>query len=89
MEGQNAGVETEEGVPAQHFDVSILEEEGVMGRYCCRVDGGLVVRSVYHREVGQSGNANGRRVSDGGFVKFWFPGGEYGWRREALPATLP
>ena len=56
MEGQNSGVDTEEYVLAQHFDVPVLEVEGLVR--CCsrRVDGRLVIRSVCDRRV------NGRLI---------------------------
>ena len=70
---------TEERVPAQHFDVPVVEVEGIMQIYGRRVDGRLVIGSVCYRgvdgrlviggicdcEVGQSGDADGRRLSDG------------------------
>jgi len=66
-------VDTEEGVPAQHFHVPILEVEGFMqsryrwvnGRLVEKggVDGGLIIRRICDREVGQSGNADGWRLS--------------------------
>ena len=51
MEGQDAGVNTEERVSAQHFDVPILEIELVMGSYGCGVDGRLVIGSICNGEV--------------------------------------
>lgn len=66
MEGKNAGVDAEEGVPTQYFNVPVLDIEGVMGCYRRRIDGGLVIWGVGDGEVGQGGDANGRRLSDGG-----------------------
>ena len=64
MEGQGADVDTEQRVPAQYFDVPIVKVEGFM-RSCGRgVDGRFVVRGICD-EVGQSGSAGGRRMSDG------------------------
>jgi hypothetical protein len=65
VEGQDAGVDTEQCVPAQHFHVPVLEVEGLMRGYGRGVDGRLVIRSICDREVGQSGDADGWRLSDG------------------------
>ena len=65
---------TEKSVPAQHFHVPVLEVEGLMLSYRrrvdgkllvgsirgCGVDGKVVVSSICSREVGESGDANGR-----------------------------
>ena len=70
---------TEEGVSTQHSHVPVLEIEGSMRNYgrgidgglviggnCdCGVDGRFVIRNVCDGEVGQTGSADGRRVSDG------------------------
>ena len=70
---------TEECVPAQHFCVPVFEVEGLMRSRGCEVSGKLIVRNLRVRgvsgrfviggicdgEVGQSGNTDGRRVSDG------------------------
>ena len=70
---------TEECVPAQHFCVPVFEVEGLMRSRGCEVNGKLIVRSLRVRgvsgrlvvgcicngEVGQSGNADGWRVSNG------------------------
>jgi hypothetical protein len=141
-------VDTEQRIPAQHFHVPVLEVECLMpgcghgvidGRPVVRntgVDGRLVIGSICDREVGQGGNAEGRRMSSrrcrdhsvrlrdgdrfewkrmrnllrfgisawmsqgcgdgscgGVFLvracRLWFTGSEYGWWREALPATPP
>ena len=80
MEGQCANVDTEESVPAQYFDVPVVEVEGFMwgcGRgvdrkffvrsICDRgVDGRLIIGGICDSEVGQSGDADGWRMSDGG-----------------------
>ena len=66
MERKDARVDTEEGVRTQHFHVPILEVEGVMGGYGRGIDGRLVIGSICNGEVGQSGDANGRRPRDGG-----------------------
>lgn len=51
VEGQGAGVDAEEGVSAQRFDVPILEVECVMGGYNRRVDGGPIIGSICNGEV--------------------------------------
>jgi len=87
MEGQSADVDTEEGVLAQHFHVPVLEVEGLMpGRYHWvngglvgrgSANGGVIIRRIWDCEVGQGGDADGRRLSNGaggGFgsrVLFW------------------
>jgi len=72
-------VDAEKCVPAQHFHIPVLEVEGLMLSYCRGVDGKLLVRGIRGgwvdgklvvsgiggREVGQSGDADGRRVGDG------------------------
>ena len=65
MERKDARVDTEERVPAQDFDVPIFEVEGVMGGYCHGVGGRLVVRGIRNREIGEGGNADGRRLGYG------------------------
>jgi hypothetical protein len=65
MERKDAGVNTEESVPAQDFDVPIFEVEGVMGGYSSGVGGMLVIRGIRNREIGEGGNADGRRVGYG------------------------
>jgi hypothetical protein len=52
-------MDTEQDVVTQHFDVPILEVEGVMGVYSCRIERGLVIRCICDREVGQGGDADG------------------------------
>ena len=59
MEGQNAGVNTEEGIPTQHFDVPIFEVECVMVPYGRGTDGKLCIRGVRCCEVRYSSNADG------------------------------
>ena len=58
-------VGAEQYVLAQHFNVHVLGVEGVMGSYSREFDGRLIIRVVCDREVGQSGDAGGRRLSDG------------------------
>jgi len=80
MEGQSADVDTEESVPAQHFHVPVLEVEGFMpsryrwvnGRLVGRggVGGGLIIRRICDREVGEGGDANGWRPSNGADGRF-------------------
>ena len=52
MEGQDAGVDTEQGVPTQHLHVAVLEVESGVGGYGRGVDGRLVVGNVCDGEVG-------------------------------------
>jgi len=73
VEGQSADVDTEEGVPTQHFHVSIIEVKCLVRSHCRGVDerlvvrsvckrgtvGMFVIRSICDREVGQSGDADG------------------------------
>ena len=72
-------MDTEECVPAQYFDVPVIKVEGFMwgrGRGVDRkfiirsiwdrgVDGRLVIGGICDGEVGQRGDAGGRRMSDG------------------------
>ena len=53
---------TEERIPAQHFRVSVLEVEGLVWGCGRGVDGILVIRDIRDREVGQSGDADRRRM---------------------------
>ena len=64
MEGQDAGVDTEQRVPAQHFDVPVLEVEGIVGDCGRGVDGGLVVGGICNGEVGQRRDTDGWRLID-------------------------
>ena len=73
-------MDTEERVPAQYFDVPVVEAEGfvrsrgrgvdwkiVIRSICDRgVDGKLIIGGICDGEVGQSGNVDGWRMSDGG-----------------------
>jgi hypothetical protein len=59
-------VDTEQCVSAQHFDVPVLEVERAMWCYDRGVGGGFVIRYVCNGEVGESGDAYGRRLGDGG-----------------------
>ena len=52
MEGQDAGVDTEQGVPAQHFHVAVGEVESVVVGYGGGIDGRLVVGIIWDCEVG-------------------------------------
>ena len=79
MEGQCADVDTEERVPAQYFNVPVVEVEGFMRSRGRGVDRKIVIRSIWDRgidgrfiiggicdgEVGQSGDAGGWGMSDG------------------------
>ena len=79
VEEQDGSVDAEECAPAQRFHVPVLEVEGLMWSYGRKVDenlligsiwdrgvdGGFVVRGVCNREVGESCDADGRRLSDG------------------------
>ena len=72
-------MDTEESVPAQHFRVPVLKVEGVVWNYGRGVDerfvigrifergvgGSSAIRSIGDREVGERGDADGRRPSDG------------------------
>ena len=62
MERKDARVDTEERVPAQDFDIPIFEVEGVMRGYGRGVGGRLVIRGIRNREIGEGGNADGRRL---------------------------
>ena len=84
MEGQDCGVDTEEGIPTQHFHVTIFEVEGLMRDHRCRVErkvviggirdrGGdrrLVIGSIRDRKIGESSDADGRRLDDGSDGRF-------------------
>ena len=71
IEGQNARVDTKEGLFAQHFDITVLEVERVMRSYGRRVYGGFVVRGVPNREIGQAGYTNGRGLNHRGVRNFF------------------
>ena len=74
-------MDAEKHVPAQDFDVPVLEVEDLMRGYDRWVNGRLVIRSVCdrgidvrfvirgicNREVGQSGDADGRRLNGGSY----------------------
>ena len=74
-------MDTEERLPTQPFHVPVLEVEGLMPNYSRGVDKKLVVRSIFgygiderfiivgicDREIGQSSDADGWRLSDGSF----------------------
>ena len=80
MEGQGADVDAEERIPAQYFDVPVIKVEGFMRSRGREVDRKIVIRSIWDGgvngrliiggicdgEVGQSGNVDGWRMSDGG-----------------------
>ena len=66
MERKDARVDTEESVPTQNLHVPILEVEGIMGGYYRGVDGRLIRRRICNCEVRQTGDADGRRLGDGG-----------------------
>ena len=74
MEREDAGVDAEQRVPAQHFYVSVLEVEGVMRSHGCGVDWRFLIRGVRDCEVGETGDAYGRGLSNGSYgdcVYFW------------------
>jgi hypothetical protein len=92
-------VDTEQCIPTQHFNVPVLEVEGLVlgcgrgvieGRLVVRnisdrsVDGKLVIGSICDREVGQGGNAEGRRMRSrrcrDHSVWLW-DGGRFEWKR--------
>ena len=72
-------MDAEQRVATQHFNVTVLEIEGVVGGYGRRVERGPIIRSIRdrgangrlairgicNREVGQTGDADGWRLSDG------------------------
>jgi len=74
-------VDAEEGVLAQYFHVPVLEVEGLMlGRYHWvdgrlvdrgRANGGVIIRRIWDCEVGQGGDADGGRLSNGADGRFW------------------
>ena len=66
MKREYTGVYAEEGVPAQHFDVPILEVEGAVGGDSRGVGGGLFIR-----KVGKSGGVVGGGKGDGGFRDYF------------------
>ena len=51
MEGQSAGVDAEERIPAQHFHIPVFKVESAMRNHGGRVDGEFVIGSVRDREV--------------------------------------
>ena len=74
MEREDAGVDTEQRSPAQHFHIPILEVEGVMRCHSRGVDWGFIVRGVRDGKIRETGNAHGRRSgswSYGDYVYFW------------------
>ena len=72
-------MDTEESVPAQYLDISVVKVEGFMRSRGRGVDRKIVIRSIWDRgvdgrfiiggicdgEVGQSSEAGGRGMSDG------------------------
>jgi len=82
VKGKGASVDTEQRVPAQYLHVPVLDVEGPVGSYGRGVDGRFVVGSICDCEVGQSGDADGRRLDDGGHKnRFWLWGSVgFGWR---------
>ena len=60
MERQCAGVDAKEGLPAHHFNASVLEVERIVGRDCFRFKDRFIVETISDGEVGQGGDA-GRR----------------------------
>ena len=62
MERKDTCVDTEEGVPAHHFHVPILEVEGVVRAYGRRVRGRVLIKNICDLEIGQGGNADGGRL---------------------------
>ena len=64
----------EQYVPAQYFHIPILEVEGVMMSHGCGVGWGFVVGGVRNGEIGETGDAYGRRLGEGSYgdcVCFW------------------
>ena len=73
-------MDAEDRVTTQHFHIPVLEVEGSMwswgsgvcGKFFVRsirdrwVGGRLFIGNIGGRKVGESGDADGRRVSDGG-----------------------
>ena len=51
MERQNASVGTEQGIATQHFNIPILEVEGIVGGYCCGIEGDLFVKDIRDGEI--------------------------------------
>ena len=104
MEGQDGGVNAEDRVPTQHFHIPVLEIERPMWSHGSGVGGKLLVRSICDRrvggrlfigdiggcEVGESGNADRWRVSDGGDrrcrnrIRLWDGDWFKGWRLRDL-----
>ena len=65
MEGQDTGVNTEEGVPAQHLNVTVLEVEDLVASGGCglgRVGGRFCVRRICDGEIRKSGGTAGRTL---------------------------
>ena len=83
MEREDAGVDTEQRIPAQHFHIPILEVEGVMGSRISGVDWRrFVIRGVRDGEVGETGDAYGWRFGGRSYRDcFYFWGSDQiGWR---------
>ena len=64
MQGQYAGVDSEEGPLALDFYVTVPKIEGSMGGYGCVADGSLAIRSARDGGVGQSCNADRQGPGD-------------------------
>jgi len=50
-------MDAEQRVATQHFDVPVLEVEGIMRGYSCGVDRSLIIGGICDCEVGQAGDA--------------------------------
>ena len=59
MERQDPGMDTEQRVAAQNFDVPILKAEGVMRSYDRGVEEGFVVRCIPDDKVGHGDDTDG------------------------------
>ena len=74
MEREDAGVDAEQRVPTQHFHTPIIEVESVMRSHGCGVGWRFIIRGVRDGEVGETGDADRRRLGNGsygGCFYFW------------------
>ena len=51
MEREDASVDAEQRIPAQHFHIPVLEVECIMRNHGCEVDWRFVIRGVRDGEV--------------------------------------
>ena len=73
---------TEQCVPAQYFHIPVVDVEGVMRDRGCGVDWRFVIRGVCDGEVGETGDAYGRRSGNRSYrdyIYFW-GSDRIGWR---------